>query len=42
MPPHQYFSPYTTGQEQVLGSAVLVSAIQSLLPSAETVRGRYL
>lgn len=36
MSPHQYSLVYTTGQEQVLGSTVLVSAIQSLQPSAET------
>lgn len=33
---HQYSLVYTTGLEQVLGSAELVSAIQSLQPSAET------
>lgn len=34
-PPYQYSHVYTTGQEQVLGSTVLVSAIQSLQSSAE-------
>lgn len=34
--PHHYSLVHTTGKEQVLGSTVLVSTIQSLQPSAET------